>query len=258
MNFSQANSQTRVIDSALPFALEGGSSAVLLIHGFTGYPEDMRYLAGQLHAQGFSVRVPRLPGHGTDGRDFLSTNWKDWLRRAVDEYLELSSGYEKVYVGGLSMGGALAAIIASRYPVEKVLLYAPAFQVKNKLIPISGLVGLFRKRVPSGAHEYYEEPEKEYISKEYWDYLWPSQSWGLFRLMRLARKQLKKIQGEVLTIISEADETVPTSVASLVERRVQNGRQETVVLSKSAHPVTRDVEAERVAEETIRFLRAVD
>jgi carboxylesterase len=112
--------------------------------------------------------------------------------------------------------------------------------------------------VPSGSHEYYEEPEKEYVAREYWDYLWPSQSWGLFRLMRLARKELKRIQGEVLTVISEADETVPTSVASLVERRVQNGRQETVVLSKSAHVVTRDVDAERVAEETIRFIGGVD
>lgn len=254
MNFSRVSPSTRVIHSARPCNYQGGDTAILLIHGFTGYPGDMIYLAEQLHAEGYTVRVPRLPGHGTDAGDFLSSNWKDWLRRAIDEYLELAARYQTVYVGGLSMGGVLAAIIASCYPVKRVLLYAPAFKVRNKFIAVSGLIGLFWKRVRSGSHEYYHEPDKEYISTEYWDYLWPSQSWGLYRLMRVARKRLGKVRGEVLTIISEADETVPPSVAQLVEKQIDAARLETVVLTKSAHPVTRDVEAERVAAETLRFL----
>lgn len=255
MKLSLVNPVSRVVSSALPSLYEGGETAVLLLHGFTGYPGDMTYLAEQLHQEGYTVRVPRLPGHGTDGADFLSSGWKDWLRRSIDEYLELASGHREVYVGGLSMGGVLAAILGATFPVKKIALYAPAFRVRNKFIPLSGLFGLFRKRVRSGAHEQYQEPEKEYISTEYWDYLWPSQSWGLYRLMRKAVRRLHRIEGEVLTIVSEADETVPPAVARLVESKIDAARRQTVVLTRSSHVVTRDTEADRVAQETIRFFR---
>lgn len=253
MKLSRVNPHSRVVTSALPATYDGGDTAVLLIHGFTGYPGDMTYLAEQLQQEGYAVRVPRLPGHGTDAGDFLSSSWKDWLRRSVDEYLELASRYREVYVGGLSMGGVLAAILAATFPVKKVVLYAPAFRVHSRLIPLSGLLGLIYKRVRSGAHEYFEEPEKEYISTEYWDYLWPSQSWGLYRLMRKARARLSRIDGEVLTIVSEADETVPPMVAKLVQSKVDASRCQSVVLTQSGHVVTRDSEAERVARESIRF-----
>ena len=158
-----------------------------------------------------------------------------------------------LFRSGLSMGGVIAAIVAATFPVRKVALYAPALRVRNRFIPLSGLFGLFRKRVRSGEHEQYHEPEKEYISTEYWDYLWPSQSWGLYRLMRKAVRRLRLIEGEVLTIISEADETVPPLVAKLVESKVEASRRQTVVLTRSSHVVTRDTEADRVAQETIRF-----
>jgi carboxylesterase len=244
-----------VISSAFPATYQGGDTAVLLIHGFTGFPGDMTYLAEQLHREGYTVRVPRLPGHGTDGGDFLSSGWKDWLRCSVDEYLELASRYQVVHIGGLSMGGVLAVILAATFPIKKVALYAPALRVRNRFIPLSGVYGLLFKRVRSGAHEYYQEPEMEYLSAEYWDYLWPSQSWGLFRLMRKAVRRLRRIEGEVLTIVSEADETVPTGVAKLVESKVEASRRRTVILTKSGHVVTRDTEAERVAQETIRFFQ---
>ena len=253
MDLSRLNPQSRVVPSALPRTLPGGKPAVLLFHGFTGYPGNLYYVAGELQKAGFTVRVPRLPGHGTDGIDFLSSNWRDWLRRAVDEYLELASQQSPVYVAGLSMGALLSSIIASRFPVERVALLAPAFEVRNRLIAISGIAGLFVKRYRSGEHESYDDPDREYISGEYWDYTWPSLTWGVYRLQRMARRSLPRISGRVLTIVSEMDETVPPSVAALIERGAPQATPRTIVLRESSHVITRDVEAERVAQELLSF-----
>lgn len=254
MRYSRLNPRSRVIDSALPFSIGSGERAVLLLHGFTGYPVDMRPVAESLAEAGLYVRVPRLPGHGTDGVDFRSSDWRDWLRHATDEYLNLASEFATVHIGGLSMGGLLATLIAANYPVEKLLLLAPAFRVRNPLIHLSGIVGIFVERVRSGSHEHYSDPQMEYISTEYWDYLWPRQTWGLYRLQTLAKRALKQVQSRVLTVVSDSDETVPPTVAPLIERRVAQGRVETIILSKSGHVLTRDSEAARVIDESVRFL----
>jgi len=51
---------------------------VVLSHGFTGTPQSMRPWGRHLAAEGFAVRGPRLPGHGTHWRDMQATRWPDW------------------------------------------------------------------------------------------------------------------------------------------------------------------------------------
>lgn len=247
------NQTTRVVPSAIPLSYEAGERAVLLIHGFTGFPEDMRYLAEELYRSGFTVRVPRLPGHGTDGADFLSTGRRDWLRTVTDEYLDLAAVYREVFVAGLSMGGLLAVLLGATFPIERVALLAPALELRNKFVAFSGLLGLFRKRIRSGPHEEYENQDMEYISREYWDYIWPGQTWQLLRLQNRARRSLSRLTADLLTIVSEADETVPPTAASMIEVKATRARRRNVVLKTSSHVITRDSEAERVASEVIRF-----
>lgn len=99
------NNPAKINRFTKPHFLAGGEKAVLLIHGYTGSPREMLWLGTQLHKAGYTVSIPRLPGHGTNKEDFLATSWKDWLRRVYDEYLDLSEAYKTVYIGGLSMGG---------------------------------------------------------------------------------------------------------------------------------------------------------
>ena len=61
---------------------------------------------------GFSVELPRLPGHGTSVEDMMGTSWSDWSNAALAAYDDLSRRCERVAVVGLSMGGGLAAKVA--------------------------------------------------------------------------------------------------------------------------------------------------
>ena len=56
----------QIMKEAEPIFLKGGENACLLIHGLTGSPSEMAYLAERLNTAGYTVKAPLLPGHGTD------------------------------------------------------------------------------------------------------------------------------------------------------------------------------------------------
>jgi carboxylesterase len=96
------------------FSSQGGAAGVLVLHGFTGSPASMRSLAERVATSGYTVELPRLPGHGTTLEDMMTTTWADWSGAALDAYDALAQRCEKVAVVGLSMGGGLVAFVAER------------------------------------------------------------------------------------------------------------------------------------------------
>lgn len=233
----------------------GSRPAVLLLHGFTGFPGDMTYLAEELNAAGFSVSVPRLPGHGTNGADFARTTWRDWLRGAEEALLAVRHEYgENVVVGGLSMGGLITTILAARYPVQRIALFAPAFDTCNPLVRFTPLLQWIIPPIPVSEPEQYDDPLRQRIATEYWNWMWPRQTASLRHLMVMARRALPNVTAPALTIVSEADMTVPATVSHRVSRRIGSAAASRVVtLQESGHVVTTGVDREQVAAETIAW-----
>lgn len=104
------------VPGAEAFFHEGGPVGTLVLHGFTGNPVTMRPLADAFVGAGFTVSMPRLPGHGTTIEDMATTGWDDWSGEVERAYAELAATTEKVVVAGLSMGGTLTAWLAARHP----------------------------------------------------------------------------------------------------------------------------------------------
>src|SRR3954467_8259248 len=80
--------QVSLRPEAEPFAASGGPVGAVLCHGLTGMPGSLRDWGEGLAAAGLTVRVPRLPGHGTQWKDANGTTWQDWydeLQRAFDD-----------------------------------------------------------------------------------------------------------------------------------------------------------------------------
>src|SRR6187455_2338063 len=91
----------RVVDilpGAEPYSADGGPIGVLVLHGFTGSPQSMRGLARAFAAEGFTVELPLLPGHGTNVLEMLKTDWDDWSAAAEKAYLELAERVDQVVV----------------------------------------------------------------------------------------------------------------------------------------------------------------
>ncbi len=111
--------------------------AVVLLHGYTNCPAQFSAVAEAYAAAGWSVVVPRLPGHGEADRmtgalsDITPGELVDTAEQAVD--IAAGLGLE-VSVVGLSGGGTLAAWLAhQRDDVSEAVLIAPL--VVPKVLP---------------------------------------------------------------------------------------------------------------------------
>jgi carboxylesterase len=101
--------------------------AALLIHGWCSSPRDFGTIPGALAEQGLFVRALRLPGHGTNPRDFRDARLEDWRAAVRQEYDALAARFEEVAVVGFSMGGALSTELAAERELARLVLIAPYF-----------------------------------------------------------------------------------------------------------------------------------
>jgi carboxylesterase len=115
------------IIGAEPLTLRGSrAGTVLLLHGYNDSPQSMYSVAAALNARGWTVRVPAFPGHACTLPVFAASGSAQWIGAARDELATLRATGGPVVVGGLSMGGAIALLLAAEDPgVRAVVAFAP-------------------------------------------------------------------------------------------------------------------------------------
>jgi len=252
--------ETKVIKEALPQYLKGeNQKAVLIIHGFTGYPGEYYELAYALNDEGYTVSLPRLPGHGTNRNDFLKTGWKDWLNHVQNAYYDLQAQCASVSIVGLSMGAVLSLILASRLKPERIALLAPAMAVHDKIFYYTPLLSLVVKKIPKKW-----SPEKNdsegiiVLGNEYWSVNLTKQLANLNKLMRVAKKGLHKVSCPTLIVLSEKDGSVPLSAGDVIERGLHDCEVKKVILKNSPHVLVSGEEKDLVKEHVIQWLNQGD
>lgn len=97
---------------------KNGKRAVLLLHAYTGSPNDVRMLARQLEKENYTVLAPLFSGHGTsDPMNILHMTPDIWINDAKKALKKLQNdGYEEIAVFGLSMGGVIAMTLLGENP----------------------------------------------------------------------------------------------------------------------------------------------
>ncbi len=91
---------------------------VLLCHGFTGTPAEVREFGEWLFTQGFNVCAVRLPGHGTSPEDLSKTVWHDWYEHLQAQFKHLRELCDRVFLLGVSLGGLLSLRLAAEQGLE--------------------------------------------------------------------------------------------------------------------------------------------
>jgi carboxylesterase len=257
MNPARIPSDTRIVPSALPRRIPGSGDAVLVLHGFTGWPGEVAYLGDRLAEAGLAVSIPRLPGHGTNAWDFMRTGWRDWLGAALDAYLELAATAPRVHIVGFSMGALLALMLAARFPVGRLALVAPGVKVNNPLLPLSPLLALFFRRMrwppvrPLGT---VSPEDEEILAREYWSWRFGAQSASFLRLKRMANRCLPAVHAETLVVLGGKDPTVPLAAWDRVRDRIGSPVVERIVFPESVHQVLTGADRGPACDAIVRWL----
>ena len=236
-----------------PFFLEGGSTGVLLIHGFTGSPPEMRLVGDYLHERGFTVLAPLLPGHGTSVEEMNQCKWTDWTGYAEGALTTLQVRCDTVFVGGLSMGSLLTIHLTAYHDLPGAILYSPAVKVASWLIYLSPILKYLVRKRPKSDESDLTDPEA--VLRK-WSYeAFPSYAaHELLKLKKRAYRLLSHVTCPLLIIHSTGDEMIGTDSARVTYERAGSSDKERVTLHNSGHVITVDSEWETVAEKTYRFI----
>ncbi|WP_426560822.1 alpha/beta hydrolase [Angustibacter sp. McL0619] len=244
-----------VMPGAEPFAYDGGDTGVLLCHGFTGSPQSLRPWAERLAAEDLTVRLPRLPGHGTTWQELNRTQWDDWLAEAERAFGELVQRCDRVFVAGLSMGGALAARIAERHSanVAGLVLVNPCVTLGD---PRLAALPVVKHLVPSlaGISSDIAAPDRTEVAYD----RTPLKALHSFvKAWPDIVRDLPQVTQPLLLLRSAEDHVVPAKSSQVILSRVSSKDVTEIVLERSYHVATLDHDAEVIESESIAFIRRV-
>ncbi|MFJ4976407.1 alpha/beta hydrolase [Streptomyces coeruleorubidus] len=241
-----------VLAGAEPFRHEGGETAVLLCHGFTGSPQSLRPWAEHLAARGLTVSLPLLPGHGTRWEDLRMTGWQDWYAEVDRELRLLCERREQVFVAGLSMGGALALRLAAKHgdAVSGVVVVNPANKVHGLAAHALPVV---RHLVPAtkGIASDIAKPDSRELG---YDRVPLHAAHSLRQFFRIVDGELPQVTQPVLLLRSPQDHVVPPADSARVLSRISSTDVKEVLLEQSYHVATLDHDADRIFAESTAFI----
>lgn len=244
----------RLMPGAEPFLYEADGTGCLLLHGWGGTPQSLRYLGSWLQQAGITAFAPLLPGAGTCAADLAQTRGADWVHAAEDHLLALQAHCQVVFVVGLSMGAVLTLYLGATVPEL------------GGIVPINGGV---RFHSPELAQMAFRRDLPTVVPS--WDETWllKDRSQVEVAYREMARTTLPDVLGlakaveellpvltvPVLVIQSHEDRVLPPENAHYVLDRIASTDKQLVRLPNSYHVATMDFDRRLVAEKVISFIQ---
>ena len=244
-----------------PIRLAGSAPPVLSFHGFGGTPLEIELVVEVARELGVSAYAPLLPGHGTDVSELARKGWLDWKRAAELALDEIAPNGGRVIVAGLSLGSLLAAHLAATRP-ERVLALVMLANAAWLTAPFPAwplaLVAALRLpdfSVPKLAADiadpearrthltYRRQPMRAAIEVQ--------------RAGAIVQKELSRVRCPTLIVHGERDRVCPSANAQRVAELLGTDDKRVVLLPRSRHIITRDLERALLRRELQRFLERI-
>jgi carboxylesterase len=242
-----------VMPGAEAFAHDGGTTGVLLCHGFTGSPQSLRPWADYLAAAGLSVSLPRLPGHGTTWQEMARTRWEDWYAEVDRAFDLLQARCEQMFVMGLSMGGCLALRLAELRgeAVRGLVLVNPSITADTKLFRLAPVLKLVVPSLKGIASDI----KNDQAAEAGYDRVPVKAAATLPGLWRITQQHLAELKQPILAYRSVTDHVVGPASMKLLQQSVPEGQLEVRELADSYHVATLDNDAEVIFSGSLEFIR---
>lgn len=240
-----------------PFYFPGtNGKAVLLIHGWTSTPYEVRRAGMFLNENGYTVSGPMLSGHGTAPKDLEGVKWTDWLRDITKIYEDLKKNHSKVYVGGTSIGANLTVTLAKNKPeISGIIIMAMPFKMRleRAVVFLGKVLSIFKKYnrkfyPPSFGHS---NIITRFISYQ----TFPIKSaLEIFDLIKITRKEIGKVKQPCFMLQSTSDHIVVRGNLEMIYRNIGSKIKKKRYIKMAYHTFISDIKNEGVFEEIAGFL----
>ncbi len=269
--------KSTVVETSFYLKSQGGPT-LILSHGLTGTPREMRFLGNFFHMRGYSVVCPRLANHGEPIEILKYTKWEAFYESIRKAFLELDTE-GPVYVSGLSMGALLVLLLAEEFPdrIAGVSCLSPTLFYDGWNVPRSRFllplayytpirhIAYYKEESPYGikneknrrwVHKAYEKADINNF-REFDKYGYPYFPATLFRelwqLIRHVKKILPHITVPVQMVQAAEDDMTSVKNSQFIYDHISSVVKEIVLLYNSYHVITADQERKKVALNMERF-----
>lgn len=219
----------------------------LIIHGFTGGPEEVEPLARYLkHHTNWDIVVPLLPGHGEELM-FDNMSYKAWISTMEIVYRTLKEQYDIVYVIGFSMGGMIASYLAGKWKANKLVLLAPALKylsLKQYTLDVVETMGdLFGGKIKE--NPLYLRYKKKVPWKAKIEFM---------KLVQHTKVYLKQITSPVFIAQGQSDGVVPVRTIYALDNQIASKQKEIVLFGQSDHHICLGADKDALNRMVYQFL----
>jgi carboxylesterase len=244
---------TSVLPGAEPYEADAGPLGVVLLHGFGGSPGSLRAVAEWFEGRGVSVRLPRLPGHGTSIEDLAAVRWPAWAEAADRALSSLLERCRAVAVLGHSMGAALALHLAAERPDDVAALALANPYLRDRRLMLVPVARLFVRSTSAGSTDsnngatdpgrYDRRPVPAIVT--------------LRAFLKHVDRELSRVRAPILVVGSVVDHEIPAGSAERIASRVSSRRIERVECPNSYHALPLDHDAPVLCERSLAFFHSV-
>ena len=259
MQSYDAASNATYLDGGAPFFARGTrETALLLLHGFSGCPYEMRWLGDRLAQQGYSVSAPALPGHATYPAALNGVRFEEWTASVAAAVRHLRAEVSPRVGGiGTSMGAMLGLFAAAADPEIAAVGSSSAPFV---MPPLTRLGGALARRWPLAwtlppllpALLDLADPEEARRFVCYRSFPVHAAR-ELFRLIEAARPCLAEVRQPVLLLHGSLDRIVPAASSSALAALLPNAHGP-FWLTRSRHISPVDYDREELLARIVTFL----
>lgn len=252
-----------VLAGAEPWSSDGNGeharTGVVVVHGFTGSPVTMRPYGEVLARAGFAVEVIRLPGHGTSYKDMIHTGYSDYRAAVLSAVESLRKRVDRVAVAGLSMGGMLCLDVGSDHP-DKVAgvisINAPILDREGIVAKLAPLIAKVIPAVPASAAGLAKnDAARPGVDEKAYDMVPTGAGATVTAALPVVRARLRSLTQPILIAYSPNDHSVPSANSKALPGLVGSKDVTVVVLERSFHLATLDLDREQLEEASIAFLQ---
>lgn len=245
-------SRYSILQCASPIHFPGNKTGVLVIHGFTGTTQSMRFLSEQFRDAGYTVMAPRLSGHGTAPQDMASKTYIDWIFDVESALAKLKETCSTIFVVGLSMGGTLALYLAEKHSeIAGIMPINAAIDMPDIKRDYETFTEQAKRYVDGIGSDVKDEEVKELAYRQT-----PVQSMEqLLLLMEEVHEKLSLVKMPALIFSSKIDHVVPPENSQYIYDTIRSEHKTLVSLENSYHVATIDHDKEYIASKCLQFIQ---